>query len=153
MGNSIGCLDGICSPCFHYLLCGEGSPMAIHGRGPTFTTILTLSQSVEAKDTYTQGHSERVAFIGKLIAGHIPNLNTETVYSCGLIHDVGKLSIPDSILLKKSKLTEEEYQMMKTHTSLGAKLCKNLNISQEIVLGVLHHHERWDGNGYPHGLI
>jgi len=114
-------------------------------------TILTLSQSVEAKDAYTQGHSERVAHIATMLGERIPDLNTQTVYNCGLIHDVGKLSIPDSILLKKGRLTDEEYRLMKEHTTNGAKLCSNLNIPQEIVAGVLHHHERWDGRGYPLG--
>ena len=114
-------------------------------------TILTLSQSVEAKDAYTQGHSERVAHIASLLAERIPGLNPQTVYNCGLIHDVGKLSIPDSILLKKGRLSDEEYRLMKEHTTNGAKLCSNLNIPQEIVVGVLHHHERWDGRGYPLG--
>jgi len=114
-------------------------------------TILTLSQSVEAKDAYTQGHSERVAHIATMLGERISDLNTQTVYNCGLIHDVGKLSIPDSILLKKGRLTDEEYRLMKEHTTNGAKLCSNLNIPQEIVAGVLHHHERWDGRGYPLG--
>ena len=114
-------------------------------------TILTLSQSVEAKDAYTQGHSERVAHIASLLAERIPGLNPQTVYNCGLIHDVGKLSIPDSILLKKGRLTDEEYRLMKEHTTNGAKLCYNLNIPEDIVAGVLHHHERWDGRGYPLG--
>jgi len=120
--------------------------------GRNIQTILALSQSVEAKDPYTQGHSERVAYLGKMIAEAIPALNPDTVHGCGLIHDVGKLSIPDRILLKESKLTEEEYRVMKGHAEMGAKLCKNLNVAEDIVLGVMHHHERWDGRGYPHGL-
>jgi putative nucleotidyltransferase with HDIG domain len=115
-------------------------------------TILTLSQSVEVKDPFTQGHSERVAYLGKLIASKIPTLNPEIVYDCGLIHDVGKLSIPDRILLKDKGLTTEEYQVMKSHTTNGAKLCKNLKTPPELVLGVKHHHERWDGEGYPSAL-
>jgi len=115
-------------------------------------TILALSQSVEAKDAYTQGHSERVAHVGRMLARDIPDIDPETVYNCGLIHDVGKLSIPDSILLKKTRLTEEEFRIMKAHTTTGAKLCTNLNIQDEIVLGVLHHHEKWDGTGYPNAL-
>ncbi|HZG58376.1 HD-GYP domain-containing protein [Paenibacillus sp.] len=115
-------------------------------------TVLTLSQSVEAKDAYTQGHSERVAHVARLIAESLPQLSPERAYNCGLVHDVGKLSIPDSILLKPARLTEEEYGTMKAHTTSGAKLCQNLNMPEEIVLGVRHHHERWDGKGYPDGL-
>jgi HD-GYP domain-containing protein (c-di-GMP phosphodiesterase class II) len=115
-------------------------------------TITTLSQSVDARDPYTKDHSERVAYIGQLIAENFPQLKPKNVYYSGLIHDVGKLSISDTILLKADKLTDEEYEIMKTHTTIGAKLCENLNISEEIILGVLHHHERWDGRGYPKGL-
>jgi len=115
-------------------------------------TILTLSQTVEARDPYTQGHSMRVAYIAQLIAGRFPQLDSQLVYNCGLIHDVGKLSISDMILLHTGRLTKEEYEMMKTHTTSGAKLCNNLNIPEQIVMGVLHHHERYDGTGYPHGL-
>ncbi|TVY05480.1 HD-GYP domain-containing protein [Paenibacillus cremeus] len=115
-------------------------------------TILTLSQSVEARDPYTQGHSERVAYLARLIADRLPELDAQLVYNCGLIHDVGKLSISDTILLKTSRLTNEEYEIMKTHTTSGAQLCNNLNIYGQIVMGVLHHHERFDGKGYPYGL-
>lgn len=115
-------------------------------------TILTLSQSVEARDPYTQGHSQRVALIAQCIADKIPQLEPALVYNCGLVHDVGKLSVSDTILLKTSRLTNEEYEIMKTHTTSGAKICKNLNVPGEILLGVLHHHERYDGKGYPHGL-
>jgi putative nucleotidyltransferase with HDIG domain len=115
-------------------------------------TILTLSQSVEARDPYTQGHSQRVADIARMVAGKLPDLDPKLVYNCGLIHDVGKLSVSDMILLKTGRLTDEEYEAMKSHTVSGAKLCNNLNISGEIVQGVLHHHERFDGKGYPRGL-
>jgi putative nucleotidyltransferase with HDIG domain len=115
-------------------------------------TILALSQSVEAKDPYTRGHSVRVADLAAWIAQRIPQLDEQTVHRCGLIHDVGKLAIPDTILLKNSRLTDEEYEIMKSHTLEGAKLCENLDIPTEIILGVKHHHERWDGLGYPLGL-
>ncbi|WP_168118587.1 HD domain-containing phosphohydrolase [Paenibacillus sp. HB172176] len=115
-------------------------------------TIYTLSLSVEARDPYTQGHSERVARIVRIIADRLPQLDSELAYNSGLVHDVGKLSITDSVLQKENRMTGGEYELMKTHTTIGAKLCNNLNISEEIVEGVLHHHERFDGTGYPHGL-
>ncbi|WP_281890435.1 HD-GYP domain-containing protein [Paenibacillus sp. YYML68] len=115
-------------------------------------TILTLSQSVEAKDPYTQGHSRRVAQLAKLIALDVPALHPDVVYNCGLIHDVGKLSISDAILQKTSRLTHEEFEMMKSHTTSGARMCANLDVSKDLIDGVLHHHERYDGKGYPHGL-
>jgi putative nucleotidyltransferase with HDIG domain len=115
-------------------------------------TILTLSQSVEARDPYTQGHSQRVAYIARMVAGRLPNLDPELVYNCGLIHDVGKLAVSDMILLKTGRLTDEEFEVMKSHTVSGAKLCNNLHIPGEMINGVLYHHERFDGKGYPHGL-
>lgn len=115
-------------------------------------TIFSLSKSVEVKDPYTQGHSRRVASLGELIARKIPNVDEKAVYYSGLIHDVGKLSVPDSILLKNSSLTNEEYDIMKKHTTIGADICRSLEIPQEIMLGALHHHERWDGKGYPVAL-
>lgn len=115
-------------------------------------TILALSESVEAKDKYTRGHSERVAELSVWVSSKTTDLHLEDVLRCGLIHDVGKLAIPDAILLKETRLTAEEFELMKTHTIEGAKLCQSLEIPDVIVHGVLHHHERWDGMGYPHKL-
>jgi putative nucleotidyltransferase with HDIG domain len=115
-------------------------------------TIMSLSRSVEARDPYTKGHSDRVAMISKAIAENIPELDTEIIYQSGLIHDVGKLTTPDNILLKKGRLTDQEYLFMKRHTVEGATICNSLGIPEELTNGVLYHHERWDGNGYPSGL-
>lgn len=115
-------------------------------------TIMSLSRSVEARDEYTNGHSERVAQLGQSIAEFIPELNPELVYQTGIIHDVGKLTTPDHILLKKGRLTDQEYKIMKNHTNEGASICKSLGIPDEFIKGVLYHHERWDGSGYPRGL-
>lgn len=115
-------------------------------------TILTLTRSVEAKDPYTHGHSDRVATIGKTIAQLANSANPKDVYHSGLIHDVGKLSIPDYILLKRDSLTEDEFLLMKNHTIEGANICRSLGVTDHLITGVLHHHERWDGKGYPEGL-
>lgn len=115
-------------------------------------TILTLTKSVEFRDPYTHGHSDRVAYLGQWIAEHVAGLDAQTIFHAGLIHDVGKLSIPDAVLLKPSRLSEEEFKLMKTHTTHGANICNSLNVPDAIVKGVLHHHERWDGKGYPSGL-
>jgi len=115
-------------------------------------TILTLTRSVEAKDPYTYGHSDRVALLGQTIAKLAGSLNPKEVYHSGLIHDVGKLSIPDFILLKQGPLTEDEFIIMKSHPIEGMKICRSLGISDHLIAGVLHHHERWDGKGYPEGL-
>lgn len=115
-------------------------------------TILSLTRSVEAKDVYTRGHSERVAHIAELLATDIPYINQKQVYYSGLIHDVGKLTTPDSILLKTGRLTGEEFEIIKNHTVEGAHICRSLEISDDLIKGVLYHHERWDGKGYPEGL-
>ncbi|HEY0826746.1 MAG TPA: HD domain-containing phosphohydrolase [Bacilli bacterium] len=115
-------------------------------------TIRTLTRSVEAKDPYTHGHSDRVALLGEAIAQIAGNLDPKKVYHSGLIHDVGKLSIPDFILLKKGSLSQEEFMLMRSHTIEGSKICKSLGISEQLIVGVLYHHERWDGQGYPEGL-
>lgn len=115
-------------------------------------TIMSLTRSVEARDRYTYGHSDRVAAIARWIATHHPQGDPETAYSSGLIHDVGKLSIPDAILLKAGRLTEAEFAVIRKHPEYGADICASLGIPGDLIAGVLHHHERWDGRGYPGAL-
>lgn len=116
-------------------------------------TIRVLTRSVEARDTYTFGHSDRVATMGRMIAEyHSSRIDPTLVYESGLIHDVGKLSIPDQILSKPGRLTPEEFAVIKRHPVDGAKLCERLGMSSSLIDGVKYHHERWDGRGYPLGL-
>lgn len=109
---------------------------------------------IQAKDTYTAGHCERVADFSNLIAKQIgfskPELK-ELICSA-LIHDVGKIGIPDDILKKPGSLTHEEYNIMMLHSHLGHQSVRNLGLSKEILSGVYLHHEKWDGTGYPCGL-
>lgn len=117
-------------------------------------TIQTLRFSVEAKDTYTRGHSDRVSEYSVLIGKKL-NLSEDelkTLQIGGLFHDIGKIGIPDSILLKDSKLTDEEYSEIKNHPSIGAHILSSASIFQNMVPIVKHHHERYDGNGYPSKL-
>ena len=117
-------------------------------------SIETLRYTVEAKDPYTRGHSDRVAEYSVLI-GEKLGLSEEdlrTLRIGGLFHDIGKIGIPDSILLKESKLTDEEYSQIKNHPTIGAHILQNATIFQEILPIVKHHHERYDGNGYPSRL-
>lgn len=117
-------------------------------------TIQTLRFSVEAKDTYTRGHSDRVSEYSVLLGKHL-NLSEDdlkTLQIGGLFHDIGKIGIPDSILLKDSKLTDEEYSEIKNHPSIGAHILSSASIFQNMVPIVKHHHERYDGNGYPSRL-
>ena len=117
-------------------------------------TILSISNAVDAKDKYTNQHSIRVATYSRAIARklgwdeeRIDNLNM-----IALLHDIGKIGIKDAILNKPDKLTDEEYEIMKQHTTIGAKILKELTILPNVSYGVKYHHERYDGKGYPNGL-
>lgn len=113
--------------------------------------VQTLRYTVEAKDTYTRGHSDRVSEYSVLI-GEKLGLTEEQIKILkigGLFHDIGKIGIPDSILLKPEKLTDDEYSEIKNHPSIGAHILGSAKIFQDIIPIVKHHHERYDGNGYP----
>jgi len=114
-------------------------------------SIETLRFTVEAKDTYTRGHSDRVSeysvLIGKRLGLSDKEINTLKVG--GLFHDIGKIGVPDSILLKNAKLTDEEYSEIKNHPSIGSHILSNATIFKDALPVVKHHHERYDGNGYP----
>jgi HD-GYP domain-containing protein (c-di-GMP phosphodiesterase class II) len=114
----------------------------------------TIISTIEANDTYTRGHSERVSKYALAIADEL-KLNRETkrlLMISSLVHDVGKIGIPDNILKKASLLTAEEYEEMKLHPSIGADIMRHVPESNRFLSGVKHHHEKWDGTGYPDGL-
>ncbi len=117
-------------------------------------TINILKQTVDAKDPYTRGHSDRVSaycvLLGKKLGCDEDTLKTLKIG--GLFHDIGKIGVPDSVLLKNGKLDDEEYEMIKKHTTIGAKIFGSAEMFNDIVPIVLHHHERFDGNGYPDKL-
>ena len=114
-------------------------------------SIQTLRYTVEAKDPYTRGHSDRVAEYSVLIGEKLglSESDIKTLRVGGLFHDIGKIGIPDSILLKESKLTDDEYSEIKNHPSIGAHILCNAEVFQDIIPIVKHHHERYDGKGYP----
>ena len=114
----------------------------------------SLTSAVDAKDTYTCGHSVRVATISKLIAQHakLDESLVERVYMAGLLHDVGKIGVPESILQKPGRLTDDEFEQMKRHPAIGAHILTDIKQVQDLIPGVLHHHERFDGRGYPNRL-
>ena len=117
-------------------------------------TIETLRFTVEAKDTYTRGHSDRVSEYSVLIGKHL-GLSEEDIHLLrvgGLFHDIGKIGVPDSILLKTSKLTDDEYSEIKNHPTIGAHILSNATIFEKAIPVVKHHHERYDGFGYPSKL-
>ena len=114
-------------------------------------SIQTLRYTVEAKDPYTRGHSDRVSKYSVLIGKYLglSDSDLKTLEVGGLFHDIGKIGIPDSILLKESKLTDDEYSQIKNHPSIGTHILCNAEVFQDIIPIVKHHHERFDGNGYP----
>lgn len=114
-------------------------------------SIQTLRYTVEAKDTYTRGHSDRVSEFSVLIGKHLglPETDLKTLQIGGLFHDIGKIGVPDSILLKEGKLTDDEYSEIKNHPTIGAHILSSATIFKDIIPIVKHHHEKYDGNGYP----
>ncbi len=111
--------------------------------------------AIEARDPYTSGHSRRVAANTRIIAEMLglSRREIERIYVAALLHDVGKIhEVFGPILSKPGKLTADEFAVMKTHSGLGAELIQRLTDLQDCVLPVLHHHENWDGTGYPHGI-
>jgi len=111
----------------------------------------TLREAVDARDQYTEGHSRRVGKIAAELGDrhNLPESDCEELEHSGLLHDVGKIAVNDSILTKTGELTESEFEQIKTHPSRGEKIIKFSSFSDSVLEGVRHHHERFDGNGYP----
>lgn len=117
-------------------------------------TVKSLVKTIEAKDKYTNGHSERVAKYSREIArraGYSAE-DQSVIYLAGLLHDIGKIGVPDTIINKDTKLTDEEYGIIKTHPIIGADILKDISDLPEVIQGARWHHERLDGKGYPDGL-
>lgn len=116
--------------------------------------VATLNATVDARDPYTAGHSQRVQEIALSVARElgIEGRELDAIGHAGLFHDIGKLGVPDAILTKPAKLTEQEYELMKHHPADGAKIVAKFGRLRDAVPLIHHHHERWDGQGYPHGL-
>jgi putative two-component system response regulator len=116
--------------------------------------VKTLASTIDAKDRYTNGHSSRVAKYSREIALRAgkPVEFQDEIYIVALLHDIGKIGIPDNILNKSSKLTDEEYETIKQHPSIGVEILKNISEMPNIEIGAHYHHERFDGKGYPEGL-
>ena len=116
--------------------------------------MLNLANTIDAKDKYTNGHSVRVAEYAREIARRAGKSEQEQddIYFIGLLHDIGKIGIPDTIINKTSKLTDEEYELIKTHTQVGADILESMTEIEGLSIGAYYHHERYDGKGYPKGL-
>jgi HD-GYP domain-containing protein (c-di-GMP phosphodiesterase class II) len=117
-------------------------------------TVRALSNAVEARDAYTGKHAERVAAYGMELARACGlRIEDSPQIEFGfLLHDVGKVAVPDAILFKSSSLTEEEYTLVRRHPVIGTEILRDVDFLGEGKLVVRHHHERWDGQGYPDGL-
>ncbi len=117
-------------------------------------TLGALTASIDAKDRYTCGHSERVAHLSSRLAdaAGLGEHAAERLLVAGLVHDVGKIGVPESVLCKPGRLTEDEFEIIKTHPEIGHRILRDIPQLADVLPAVLHHHERWDGRGYPHGL-
>ena len=120
----------------------------------TTDMIKALVKTIDAKDPYTNGHSIRVAEYTRMLAEQVYTDQDEihSIYNIALLHDIGKIGIPDSIISKPGKLTDEEYNIIKGHTLTGAKILSEIKSAPELIYGAKYHHERYDGKGYPCGL-
>lgn len=118
------------------------------------TMLLALGRTVEAKDPYTRGHCERLAAYSVALGQQfgLPSEELTALDRGGSLHDLGKVGIPDAILLKPSGLSEIEWAIMREHTVIGEQICQSLRSLQRVLPIIRHHHERWDGSGYPDGL-
>jgi HD-GYP domain-containing protein (c-di-GMP phosphodiesterase class II) len=120
----------------------------------TESILIALALAVEQRDRSTAWHCERLALISVHlgIAMRLDRLSLISLYRGGFLHDVGKVGIPDSILFKPGKLTAQEWVVMRSHTSRGEEICRHLKSLAPVLPIIRHHHERWDGSGYPDGL-
>jgi diguanylate cyclase (GGDEF)-like protein len=124
------------------------------GAAAGFDVLQGLVFAVDAKDRYTKRHSEDVARYGVMLAERLglePSI-IEAIHTAGLLHDVGKIGIPDAILRKPARLTADEYTVVKQHVALGGMIVRDLPNIDAVLPGIKHHHERWDGRGYLHAL-
>ena len=116
--------------------------------------VHSLADAIDAKDTYTNGHSGRVAKYSKEIArryGYSEKAQGD-IYMMGLLHDVGKIGVPDAVINKPAKLTDEEFAMIKNHPAMGSRILKNIKEMPALATGARWHHEKYGGGGYPDGL-
>ena len=118
------------------------------------SVILSLALTIETRDAYTEGHCRRLSdyavALGRQLA--LPEADLDALRSGGILHDIGKVAIPDVVLLKRGPLTRDEFEIMKQHTVIGERLCGKVGSLNRVRPIVRHHHERLDGTGYPDGL-
>jgi putative nucleotidyltransferase with HDIG domain len=145
------------------LMSSVGTILGIHGsnidlyrqQSEMFAGIVrALASAIDAKDEYTRGHSHRVAQISVRLAGELgcDEKAIGRIYLAGLLHDIGKIGVDDNVLRKPDKLTEAEYEHIKNHVTIGHRILIDLKKMDDVLPVVLHHHEAWDGSGYPQRL-
>jgi diguanylate cyclase (GGDEF)-like protein len=136
------------------ILSAPAADAGTYARGTGLSTVYALAAAVDAKDSYTYGHSRRVNAYAVALAEAIglPPDEVSKISTIALLHDIGKIGISDKILSKKGKLSPEDWEAIKSHPRLGANIAGNVPGLIPCVSGILHHHERWDGTGYPEGL-
>lgn len=117
-------------------------------------SIMAFATAIDAKDSYTNGHSLRVADYSKMLAKKLGKTarEQEEIYYVALLHDVGKIGIPDGIINKAGQLTDEEYEKIKSHSLTGYNILKNIEEMPLVAIGAKYHHEKYDGTGYPEGI-
>jgi putative two-component system response regulator len=116
--------------------------------------LFTLARSIEGKDPYTHGHCERLADFSARLGEHLglPEEQIIALRRGGVVHDIGKIAVPDAILLKPSRLSEDEWKLIREHPVVGERICAPLKSFRTVLPIIRHHHERFDGSGYPDGL-
>ena len=116
--------------------------------------LTVLTAALERRDPYTRGHCDRVTTLARTLAAQLACDRAElaSIELGGPVHDIGKLSVPDDVLLKPGRLDEDELEQIRTHPTEGARILRGIRSLRAAVPCVLHHHERWDGGGYPAGL-
>jgi len=118
------------------------------------SVLFTLARSIEGKDPYTHGHCERLAEYSASLGEHLqlPEDQVTALRRAGVVHDIGKIAIPDAIILKPARLSPEEWKLMQEHPVIGERICAPLKSFRTVLPIIRHHHEKFDGSGYPDGL-
>ncbi len=140
--------------CEHLSILLENAGLYENQHAMFIGTLRALVESIDAKDPYTSGHSERVAHLARQLAvaaGHSEEI-AERVWICGLVHDVGKIGVPEAVLCKPGRLTDDEFDLIRAHPEIGHRILKDIPQMADVLPGVLSHHERWDGKGYPNNI-
>lgn len=162
-GNKTGTDPGLKSGDMRFLTAASSLVSVFHTNAARFDeqramflgTLRALTAAIDAKDRYTRGHSDRVALLSMQMARQIglSEKEAERYHIAGLIHDIGKIGVPEAVLCKPGKLDDAEFEQIKRHPAIGYHILQGIPTMNDVLPGVLHHHEKWDGRGYPHKLV